>query len=102
MAELNKIIDNKLPSKRPIFTRHEVKVAGEKYDLHMHDIIQCIKALYGDPKHMQYLALCQKGIMSMLIELFGFIMRCKLVNGGGALRYFLFFFFVVAINRKIK
>ena len=56
-AELNKIIDNKLPSKRPIFTRHQVKVAGEKYNLFMRDIIQCIKALYGDPEHAQYLAL---------------------------------------------
>ena len=56
-AELNKIIDNKLPSKRPAFARHEVKVAGEKYDLFMRDIIQCIKSLYGDPEHAQYLAL---------------------------------------------
>ena len=56
-AELNNIINNKLPSKRPIFTRHEVKVAGEKYDLYMRDIIQCIRALYGDPEHAQYLAI---------------------------------------------
>ena len=56
-AELNKIIDNKLPSKRPAFTRHEVKVAGEKYNLFMCDIIQCIKPLYGHPEHVQYLVL---------------------------------------------
>lgn len=54
-AELNKIIDNKLPLKRPAFNRHEVKVAGEKYDLFMRDIIQCIRALYGDPEHVRYL-----------------------------------------------
>jgi hypothetical protein len=56
-AELNKIIDNKLPYKRPIFTRHEVKDAGESYDLFMRNIIQCVKSLYGDPEHAQYLAI---------------------------------------------
>lgn len=54
-AELNKIIDTKLPSKRPAFTQHEVLVAGEKYDIFMRDVIECIKALYCNPEHVQYL-----------------------------------------------
>jgi len=52
---LNKIIDTKLPSKQPAFTRCEASLAGEKYDIYMRDIIECIKALYGDPEHSQYL-----------------------------------------------
>jgi len=51
--ELNKIIDTKLPSTRPAFTKHEVLVAGETFEIY---IIECIKALYGDPQHAEYLS----------------------------------------------
>jgi Plavaka transposase len=54
-AELNKIIDTKLPAKRPTFTKHECEVAGETFDLYSRDIIECIKALYGDPQHAEFL-----------------------------------------------
>ncbi|KAF8063166.1 hypothetical protein FPV67DRAFT_1421162, partial [Lyophyllum atratum] len=52
--ELNKIIDEKLPS-RPRFTRKEIVIAGEAYDVYFRDIIACIKALYGDPQFTQLL-----------------------------------------------
>ncbi|KIM46872.1 hypothetical protein M413DRAFT_16473 [Hebeloma cylindrosporum] len=55
--ELNKLIDMKLPTKRPAFTRHEVKVASESYDLFMRDIIACIRALYSDREHARYLVI---------------------------------------------
>ena len=45
---LNKIIDKKLPSARPKFKCHKVVVAGEAFQVFYHDIIECIKALFGD------------------------------------------------------
>ena len=54
-GELNKIIDNQLPSRRPAFTHHEAQVAGEAFDIYMRDILECVQALYGDPEHTQYL-----------------------------------------------
>lgn len=53
-AELNKIIDEQLPS-RPRFERHEIVIAGEAYDVYFRDIVACIKALYGDPQFSQIL-----------------------------------------------
>ncbi|KAG2053403.1 hypothetical protein BDR06DRAFT_982848 [Suillus hirtellus] len=54
--ELNKIIDTKIPSRRPAFTHHEACIAGKMYDLFSRDILECVRALYGDPKHAQYLS----------------------------------------------
>ena len=48
--ELNNIIDIKLPVKRPRFTRQEVVVSGESFDVYSRDVIECLRALYGDPK----------------------------------------------------
>lgn len=45
---LNKLIDDKLPG-RPRFQRHEVVADGEAFEFFSRDIIQCIRALYGDP-----------------------------------------------------
>jgi len=53
--ELNKIIDTKLPSRRPIFSRKEVVVAEQAFDLYVRDILECIQALYGNPEHCQYM-----------------------------------------------
>ncbi|KAF8197081.1 hypothetical protein BJ912DRAFT_923181 [Pholiota molesta] len=53
-VELNKIIDS-LPSKRPAFTRAELLVGGQPNYFYSRDVIECIKALYGDPQHAQYL-----------------------------------------------
>ncbi|EIN13427.1 hypothetical protein PUNSTDRAFT_56509 [Punctularia strigosozonata HHB-11173 SS5] len=47
--ELNRIIDNKLPSNRPPFLRDQIEVAGQSYDVYYRDIIQCVRALFGDP-----------------------------------------------------
>ncbi|KAG2336453.1 hypothetical protein BDR05DRAFT_978791 [Suillus weaverae] len=55
-VELNKIIDTKIPSRRPAFTHHEACVAGEMYDIFSRDILECVRALYGDPEHAQYLS----------------------------------------------
>lgn len=54
-AQLNKIIDTKLPAQRPSFTREEVVVAGEVFDLFKRPLLECIRALYGAPQHAQYL-----------------------------------------------
>jgi hypothetical protein len=53
--ELNKIIDMKIPARRPSFQRKEILVAGEAFDVYFRDIIECAKALYGDPEFVQYL-----------------------------------------------
>ncbi|THH31606.1 hypothetical protein EUX98_g2563, partial [Antrodiella citrinella] len=47
--EINKIIDEKLPSSRPRFRCKEVLVAGEVFDVYYRDALECVKALYGDP-----------------------------------------------------
>ncbi|RPD72981.1 hypothetical protein L226DRAFT_546761 [Lentinus tigrinus ALCF2SS1-7] len=48
--ELNKIIDEQLTSARPRFIRREIIVAGEAFEVFYRDVIQCIRALYGDPE----------------------------------------------------
>ncbi|KAF7337296.1 hypothetical protein MSAN_02282200 [Mycena sanguinolenta] len=52
--ELNAIIDEKLPG-RPKFTRSEVIVAGEVFELYSRDIIKCVRALFGDTDFAPYL-----------------------------------------------
>jgi hypothetical protein len=52
--ELNQIIDKKLPGV-PSFKCSQVKVQNETLDLYHRDIIQCIKALYGNPEFTPYL-----------------------------------------------
>ncbi|KAG2029601.1 hypothetical protein BDR03DRAFT_936813 [Suillus americanus] len=53
--KLNKLIDHELPTGRPKFKREQIIVAGESFDVYYHDIIECIKSLYGDPDFTQYL-----------------------------------------------
>ncbi|KAJ8468795.1 hypothetical protein ONZ45_g17114 [Pleurotus djamor] len=53
--ELNKIIDEGLPN-RPRFERHEILVGGEVCEVFFRNVIECIRALYGDPDFAQYLA----------------------------------------------
>ncbi|KAJ3920759.1 hypothetical protein F5877DRAFT_37399 [Lentinula edodes] len=53
--DLNDIIDNELPSRRPSFTRKEVVIAGQSFDIYKRDILECIRALYGNPDHCQYM-----------------------------------------------
>ncbi|KAJ7119227.1 hypothetical protein C8R43DRAFT_1152418 [Mycena crocata] len=47
--ELNRIIDD-LPTGRPTFSRQEIVVAGEAFDVYFRPVVNCIKALYGDPE----------------------------------------------------
>ncbi|KAH7903989.1 hypothetical protein BJ138DRAFT_1107200 [Hygrophoropsis aurantiaca] len=53
--QLNQIIDKKLPTRRPQFQREEIEIAGESYDVYFRDILECVKALYGDPEFARYL-----------------------------------------------
>ncbi|KAH7904180.1 hypothetical protein BJ138DRAFT_1107047 [Hygrophoropsis aurantiaca] len=52
--ELDQIIDRKLPG-RPRFQRQEIVVGGEAFDVYFRDVLECVKALYGDPELAQYL-----------------------------------------------
>ncbi|KAG2356418.1 hypothetical protein BDR07DRAFT_1453416 [Suillus spraguei] len=53
--DLNKIIDSKIPAYRPRFQQQDILVAGEAFDVYFRDIIECVKALYGDPELVPYL-----------------------------------------------
>lgn len=53
--ELNRIIDKKIPNGLPQFVREEVELDGHKYEFYHRDIIQCIRALYGDPELADFL-----------------------------------------------
>ncbi|KAJ7722680.1 hypothetical protein B0H16DRAFT_1666226 [Mycena metata] len=53
-VQLNKIIDEKLPG-RPKFTRSQVVVNGEVYHLYSRDILECVRALWGDTDFAPYL-----------------------------------------------
>lgn len=55
-AELDRIVDS-LPGSRPAFVHHEIEVAGERFDLFARDIIDCVRALFGNPEHAQYLCI---------------------------------------------
>lgn len=52
--ELNGIIDKQLPG-HPKFQREQVIVAGEAFDIYYQDVLECIKALFGDPDFADYL-----------------------------------------------
>ncbi|KAG1895712.1 uncharacterized protein F5891DRAFT_1130506 [Suillus fuscotomentosus] len=45
--ELNKIIDKQLPG-RPKFRCEQIVVSGKAFDIFYRDVIECVKALYGD------------------------------------------------------
>lgn len=46
--ELNQVIDEKIPG-RPKFERHEVVIQGEAMEFYARDVVECIRALWGDP-----------------------------------------------------
>ncbi|KAG2130431.1 uncharacterized protein EDB93DRAFT_1243290 [Suillus bovinus] len=52
--ELNKIIDKQLPV-HPKFRREQIVIAGEAFDIFYRDVIECVKALYGDPDFADFL-----------------------------------------------
>ncbi|TFK58599.1 hypothetical protein BDN72DRAFT_737169, partial [Pluteus cervinus] len=45
--ELNELIDQ-LPS-RPKFQREEIELGGETFEVYFRDVLECVKALFGDP-----------------------------------------------------
>ncbi|KAJ7795959.1 hypothetical protein B0H14DRAFT_3093459 [Mycena olivaceomarginata] len=51
--ELNAIIDDQLPEGRPVFQRQEIVVGGEAFEVYFRPIIECVRALYGDPEFAQ-------------------------------------------------
>src|SRR5882757_4207273 len=51
--ELNKIVDS-LPT-RPKFNRSEITIGGETLDVYHRDIVECIRALYGDAEFAPHL-----------------------------------------------
>jgi hypothetical protein len=51
--ELNKIIDS-LPD-RPKFHRQQLVLGDEVLDFYHRDILECVRALYGDPEFAPYL-----------------------------------------------
>jgi hypothetical protein len=53
--ELNQIIDQELPCRRPRFKHEEIIVANEAFDVYSRDIMECVKALYSDPDFSQHL-----------------------------------------------
>lgn len=53
--ELNALID-KLPS-CPQFTRHEVILCDEVFEMYSRQILECIKLLFGDPDFLPCLLL---------------------------------------------
>ena len=54
--ELNKIINNKLPG-QPQFKCREIVQNGEVVELFSRDIIECLRALWGDPEFSEDLIL---------------------------------------------
>ncbi|KAH6912306.1 hypothetical protein BKA70DRAFT_1098303 [Coprinopsis sp. MPI-PUGE-AT-0042] len=54
-SELNIIIDTKLPA-RPQFTRREVVIGGEAFEMYSRDIVECIRALWANPDFATVLA----------------------------------------------
>ncbi|KDQ49252.1 hypothetical protein JAAARDRAFT_201038 [Jaapia argillacea MUCL 33604] len=52
--ELNKIVDKHLPG-RPRFKHEQIVIGGEAFDIYFRDILECIRALYGDPEFAPYL-----------------------------------------------
>ncbi|KAJ3542161.1 hypothetical protein NM688_g6000 [Phlebia brevispora] len=52
--ELNKLVDV-LPTTRPKFMREEIVVADEAFEVYMRDVVECLKALFGDAEFARYL-----------------------------------------------
>ncbi|KAG1822148.1 hypothetical protein DFJ58DRAFT_720133 [Suillus subalutaceus] len=52
--ELDKIINNELPC-HPKFKCEQIVVANEAFNVYYHDIIECIKALFSDPRFADFL-----------------------------------------------
>jgi hypothetical protein len=54
VRELNNIIDMQLPA-RPHFHHQDVEIAGETVTMYSRNVVECIRALYGNPKFAEHL-----------------------------------------------
>ncbi|KAJ3537477.1 hypothetical protein NM688_g6681 [Phlebia brevispora] len=54
VRELNQLVDA-LPASWPVFKHGEIFLGKEVFDIYYRDIIECIRALYGNPEFAQYL-----------------------------------------------
>jgi hypothetical protein len=55
VRELNLLIDDNVHGCRPSFKTHDITVGNEIITLHARDILDCVKALYGDPEFAVFL-----------------------------------------------
>ena len=55
MRELNLLIDHNIHGHRPSFKTHDIIVGNDVITLHARDILDCVKALYGDPEFAAFL-----------------------------------------------
>ncbi len=46
-----------MPSGRPQFKRREIIVQGEAFEVYYRDVLECIRALFGDPEFAKHLLL---------------------------------------------
>jgi hypothetical protein len=54
IQELNKIIDTELPA-RPRFHHQDVEIAGETATVYSRNVVECIKALYGNAEFAEHM-----------------------------------------------
>ncbi|KAI0336980.1 hypothetical protein BDW22DRAFT_1340702 [Trametopsis cervina] len=55
IRELNHVIDTELPNRRPRFTRAEIEVEGEAFDVWYRDVLDCVRALFSDESFAPFL-----------------------------------------------
>ncbi|TBU22628.1 hypothetical protein BD311DRAFT_782216 [Dichomitus squalens] len=65
IEELNKIVDEQLPPARPRFERHKIIVAGEAFDVYLHDVLACMESLFSDPDFAPLLLLMTRVYFDM-------------------------------------
>jgi hypothetical protein len=57
--KLNSIIDSELPGWPP-FQQKELLIGDEHLEFYLHDVVECIQSLYGDPQFAQDVAFAPK------------------------------------------
>jgi hypothetical protein len=54
VRELDVLLDTQLPG-RPRFHRRDVEIAGETVTMYSRDVVECIKALYGNAQFAEHM-----------------------------------------------
>jgi Plavaka transposase len=54
VRELNNLIDTQIPD-RPRFLRRDIEIAGETVSMYSRNVVDCIKALYGNTKFAEHM-----------------------------------------------